>query len=529
MAIDISMGNRRGLVRTSVAKSIGGAPMINSSATKTPANAAHAMPTTVVAMPNADARIKVRTSPYRGDVDFTPLADMTGSRPLDPVSIADLLRNAFVYPPHSIYRDVKVASFGFDHETDLHASPTYRLAYRATPTPRRPAEQSADGDALVETYHRLLCEAVQRSTACMRAPWLLQSGGKDSTSLAIAIAEARPDTTCLTYLGGREEDEVASARAVAQQLGLRHEALTCNPGRAYDRYLAMVPRMPLLSADFALLSYADLTTEIIGRGGDGVIDGLGSDVYFGTPVDMRRQVLTRLARGMRLPSGLFESSLVGRSFRACFVLSTLGMDAFERYFPGSRFSDQEVDQLLGQPVAARSRQRMDVFRDELSSTVTAEGRRRVSAAIAEAAAAFPKGQYTTTALGLHQAYPYCDPQLSEWVYNDVPDTQLIDRDGHSKPLVRKHIMRNFGALPYVKAKGSFRFDLCGLAEDRFNQVHGFAVEAADLLPGAPRWLEAHRSRLGNKFFASKFYLLAITLPWLLSRVDASCATAGVRA
>jgi asparagine synthetase B (glutamine-hydrolysing) len=361
----------------------------------------------------------------------------------------------------------------------------------------------------------------------MRAPWLLQSGGKDSTSLAIAISEARPDTTCLTYLGGTEEDEVASARAVAHQLGLRHEALTCNPGRAYDRYLAMVPRMPLLSADFALLSYADLTTEIIGRGGDGVIDGLGSDVYFGTPVDMRRQWLTRLARGVRLPSALFESSLVGRSFRACFVLSTLGMDAFERYFPGSRFSDAEVDQLLGQPVAARSRERLEVFQDELASTETAEGRRRISAAIAEAAAAFPKGQYTTTALGLRQAYPYCDTRLGDWVYNEVPDTQLIDRDGHSKPLVRKHITRHFGALPYVKAKGSFRFDLCGLAQVRFNQVHGFAVEAADLLPGATRWLETHRGRLGNKFFASKFYLLAITLPWLLSRADVSCAIAEV--
>ena len=29
---------------------------------------------------------------------------------LDPVSVADLLRNAFVYPPHSIYEDVKLAN-----------------------------------------------------------------------------------------------------------------------------------------------------------------------------------------------------------------------------------------------------------------------------------------------------------------------------------------------------------------------------------------------------------------------------------
>jgi hypothetical protein len=39
-----------------------------------------------------------------------------------------------------------------------------------------------------------------------------------------------------------------------------------------------------------------------------------------------------------------------------------------------------------------------------------------------------------------------------------------------------------------------------------------------LLPGAPHWLVAHRDRLDNKYFASKFYLLAMILPWLLSRM-----------
>jgi hypothetical protein len=474
------------------------------------------MPSSATAS-DLDPRIKVSTSPYRGEVDFSPLAGLAGARPLDPVSIADLLRNAFVYPPHSIYRDVKVASFGFDPERDLHASPEYRFAYRASPAPSRPDGQAVDEDTLLATYHRLLCQAVRRSTEGMHAPWLLQSGGKDSTSLAIAVAEARPDTRCLTYLGGREEDEIASARSVARQLGLRHEALVCDPGRAYDRYLAMVPRMPLLSADFAMLSYADLITEIAQDGGDGVLDGCGSDVYFGTPVDMRRSLLTLMARRMKLPRSMLESSLVNRSFTLCFALATLGMDPFERFFPGSRFSDAEVDQLLGQPMAEASRRRLQTFQAELASAQTPEGRRRVSMEITDAASFFAKGQYTTSALGLRQAYPYCDPRLSEWVYREVPDSHLMDREGHNKPLVRKHITRRFGELPYVKAKGCFRFDLCGLAARRFDQVHAFATDARALVPGATYWLEAHRDRMGNKFFASKFYLLAITLPWLLSR------------
>ncbi len=483
------------------------------------------MPVSPVALRDVSPRIKLSTSPYRGEVDFTPLREVGGGQ-LDPVSIADLLRNAFVYPPHSIYRDVKVAALGFDPELDLHGAPEYRFAYRSSPAPARPAEQDVDEDKLLQSYHRLLCEAVTRSTAGMSAPWLLQSGGKDSTSLAIAVAETRPDTCCLTYLGGREEDEVASARAVARQLGLRHEALVCKPARAYDRYLAMVPRLPLLSADFALLSYADLSTEVAQVGGDGIIDGLGSDIYFGTPVDARRRMLFGMARGLRLPPALFQAGPVSRSFIACFLLATLGMDRFERYFPGSRFNDAEVDRLLGRPVAAQSRQRLRVFQEELAEARTTEARKRVTLAIAEAAAGFPKGQYTTSALGLRQAYPFCDGQLSEWVYREVPDAHLIDREGQNKPLVRKHIARHFGELPYVSAKGCFRFDLCGLAAERFDQVYAFAVEAEAMLPGAAPWLRAHRGRMGNKFFASKFYLLAITLPWLLSRAGPATPMAG---
>jgi hypothetical protein len=86
-------------------------------------------------------------------------------------------------------------------------------------------------------------------------------------------------------------------------------------------------------------------------------------------------------------------------------------------------------------------------------------------------------------------------------------------------LVREHIATRFGSLPYVVAKGSFRFDLVGLAERRFGQVHAFADAASDVLPGAAAWLERNRGRLGNKYHASKFYLLAVVLPWILRHHD----------
>lgn len=462
---------------------------------------------------------QITMSPYYGRPDFSGLADEPGTqRTIDLVSVADILRNAFVYPPHSIFEDIKLVTFGFSPGHDMVREPEFRFRFRdAGKRPQHVGEQDWVG-----TYHRLLCNAVADSTADSRSPWQLQSGGKDSTTLAIAVAEARPDTTCLTYLGGTEEDEIASARHVARTLGLRHETLLCDPARAYDRYLDLVDRMPLLTADFALLSYVDLATEVARSGGDGVIDGLGADSYFGTPMSRQQRMLASLARGLRLPGKVAELPLVDRSFELCFVLGTLQMNAVERNFPGSRFTDAEVDALFGRSIAGDSRQRLATFEREIASATSRDEWRDISTSIAGSAGAFAKGLYTASALSLQVAYPFCDMALREWVYHQVPAEQMIDPVTRAnKVLVRRHIATRFADLPYVQKKGSFRFDVRGLAARRFDVVHDFAREARGVLPGAAQWLERNRHRMDNKYHASKFYLLAVVLPWLLRhRADA---------
>jgi asparagine synthase (glutamine-hydrolysing) len=464
----------------------------------------------------ADARgrstMQINMSPYLGRPDFSGLGKRGGARRIDLVSMADLLRNSVVYAPHSSLQDIKLVPYGFSPEHDMEDRPEFRYEFKHA---NKGKEFDGSEQDWVGTYHRLLCEAITRSCADMTAPWLLQSGGKDSTTLAIAIAEARPDTTCVTYLGGREENELASARQVAKTLGLRHEQLVCDPGRAYDRYLDIVARMPLLSADFAVLSYVDLATEIASRGGDGVIDGLGSDTYFGAPVKLRQRLLFWLARGMRLPPFVFALPGIGASFQLCYALSTLQMDPVERVFPGSRFTDAEVDELFGRPIAHLSRERLTLFKSELASAASLDEWRDISLSIAGAAGGFAKGLYTAEALSLQAAFPFCDRALREWIYRQIPPSKMVDPVSKiNKVLVRNHIATRFEALPYVSKKGSFRFDLCGLAQRRFEQVDAYARQASGVLPGASRWLERNRRRLGNKYHASKFYLLAIVLPWI---------------
>jgi len=308
---------------------------------------------------------------------------------------------------------------------------------------------------------------------------------------------------------------VPSARAIARALGLRHESLRCDPGRAYDRYVAIAGRMPLLTADFALLSYVDLATEVAADGGDGVLDGIGSDNYFGHAMESRHRWLSGLAGRFRTAGRLAELPVVRGNFPLCYMLSSLQMNAIERAFPGSRFTDAEVDALCGREVSALSRSRLAPFQAAMDSASSPDEWWAMASSIAGSAASVGKGVYTAAALSLRAAYPFCDRTLSEWVATRVPRHLLVDpASGVGKVLMRMHIATRFDGLPYVARKGSFRFDLCGLARERFEQVHALAATQADLLPGATAWLERHRNRLDNKYHASKFYLLAVVLPWL---------------
>lgn len=480
-----------------------------------------------LAGPGPAGRLRLPLSPYLGEVR-APASQIRAfsAGEVDLVSVADILRTTFVYPPHSIFRGVELLPYEFQQPDALDGGSVPEFHFRFPDADKASAWDGRSRD-WPERWHHHLCGAVERACASMRQPWLLQSGGKDSTSLAIALADAVPDTTCITYLGGTEEDEVDSATHVARALGLRHETLVCDPARAYDRYLRLIPRMPSLTADFAMLSYVDLLAEVVANGGDGVIDGIGSDFYFGAHTSAKARLLPRLALDATLPGFLSELPVIRHSFELCFLLGSVQMRPVERIFPGSRFTDAEVRELLGRDFVEASRARLDPFLAEIDAAASPEEQRAVSMSIACAAGGFAKGIFTANAYGVHVAYPYCDRALADWVYRWLPREQMLDTHTHTnKVVVREHIARRFGELPYARRKGSFRFDVRGLARRRFECVHGLAKQASHKLPGAAPWLERNRRRLDNKYFASKFYLLAVVLPWLAAEshpsMEATC-------
>jgi asparagine synthetase B (glutamine-hydrolysing) len=451
------------------------------------------------------AQLPIGWSRRAGDYGHCGDSDAGGS--LDPISIADILRFGFVTPPYTVARRLQLTSCEHVLRSAVAAS---RQAYESR-------HESSDLDSYVRVYHDLLCDVLKVVGERAKHPYLLQSAGKDSTSLAIAMADALPNVTCLTYCGASEEDEAESAGAIAEQLGLRHTVVRSDIHRAYDSYLHKVAGMPLITGDPAMLSYFDIIAGIGEDPCDTLVDGIGSDIYFGYIADGRKRLEEMLALELGSMARICEWRGVRRSKYLCYALSTFAMPRAHRILPTSRFTDAEVDALMGRKLSLASQTRFD---DTIVGiNAPPEAVRNLVLTLREIAAPIAKGSYAAMAHGLFVAYPYMDSRLIHWVRDSLPDRFRWDpRRRVNKVLVRRHIERRLGVLPYVRKKGSFHFDLATFAKHHVVHVMDMArAWGGDLLPGAERWLMDHRNDFGNKYFASKFYLLAILLPWIGSR------------
>ena len=423
---------------------------------------------------------------------------------IDLISVGDILRNGFVTPPYTVSGDIRLNAC--DGVTDLVAGKTSDVL------------PLMDDKDYVDTYHGMLCGVMRSVCEKHRSPWLLQSGGKDSVSLAIALAAESPGSNCVTYCGGREEDEVASARYVANRLGLHHDVIQGDCSRAYRNYLARVQDMPLITGDAALLSYFDIMGFLSSSQCDAVIDGIGSDIYFGYACSQRQHWERHLAIGLPGIDMLYQVPGVRKSFHACYLLSTLAMTETQRIFPASRFSDREADSIMGRNISSSSRARLEGVVQQNSAAKRSY--RDFLLTLKEIGGAAAKGSYAAAAYDVPVIFPFMDRGIVDWVITQLPTGLRYEPNSAvNKVIVRQHIYRHLGHLPYVQKKGCFRFDLTSFATTHFDMLADMASSHhCDVLPGAKRWLTRHRKDMSNKYFASKFYLLAILLPWIASRV-----------
>jgi len=200
--------------------------------------------------------------------------------------ISFLLQSGVVPPPKTAYVGIYILGIGdiadvtsVNGKVEIsftHVFP-FLNANRLSPDAMQP-----DEDRILQ----MLAEATISRIDPSRPSFLFHSAGKDSNSIALALAEAgwQDKVTLITHKSKGAADESEISVKIAKQLSFKHQVLHEVDQLHAPHHLAIEDyfvNAPFPCADNVTLAYPLYSVQIPELRGANVIDGMGNDVYIG--------------------------------------------------------------------------------------------------------------------------------------------------------------------------------------------------------------------------------------------------------
>lgn len=200
--------------------------------------------------------------------------------------VSFLLQSGVVPPPKTAYDNIFIVGIGdsvtvktkngqidlsFKHEFPFLNNK--RLKY---------GEMEPDEDLILQ----LLAEATISQIDPSQPSFLFHSAGKDSNSIALALAEAgwQDKVTLISHKSQGKTDESEISKSIAKKLGFKHQVLyevnkfDEEHKSAIESYFEKAPFPCTDNVSLAYPFYSLQRPELIGAN---LIDGMGNDVYIG--------------------------------------------------------------------------------------------------------------------------------------------------------------------------------------------------------------------------------------------------------
>ncbi len=243
--------------------------------------------------------------------------------------VSFLLQSGVVPPPKTAYEDIYILGIGDQARVSaqngkVEVEFTHEFPFlNGNRLP--PDEMEPDEDKILE----MLAEATISRIDPSRPSFLFHSAGKDSNSIALALAEAgwQDKVTLISHKSKGKADESEISAKIANQLGFRHQVLhevdTLGPAhkQAIQDYFVSAP---FPCTDNVTLAYPLYACQVPDLKGANIIDGMGNDVYIGhipSAREFRNQKLSRVLNKGRFLSKYARSesgfNRAGRSRAEC--------------------------------------------------------------------------------------------------------------------------------------------------------------------------------------------------------------------
>jgi asparagine synthase (glutamine-hydrolysing) len=197
--------------------------------------------------------------------------------------VSFLLQSGTVPPPHTVYKDIYVVGIG-DSAEIKHTDGKITLNFSHN-FPFRDKYRDKEGAPDETHLLELMAEATISRLDESKPTYLFHSAGKDSNTIALAMAEAgyQDKITCITHQSKGEKDESEISRKIAAKLGYKHQTvpeLKSLDKKHIDSIYHYFENLPLPSTDNVTLAYPLYATQFDFQGKN-ILDGCGNDVYMG--------------------------------------------------------------------------------------------------------------------------------------------------------------------------------------------------------------------------------------------------------
>jgi asparagine synthase (glutamine-hydrolysing) len=404
------------------------------------------------------------------------LADERVPGPLRPsdVGLSFMLQSGVVPPPRTVFENLFVLSIGDEARVGTRNGRLTIVFDHTSPFLSSKRQVSAQGfpDDL-DLLERIATATISRIDQT-RPTFLFHSAGKDSNSIALALAEAgwQSKVTLVTHRSGDGFDESAISKDIAKRLGFRHrilEEVGVVESRQKTLAIEFFARMSLPTVDSVTLAFPMYVDQVPELRRANIIDGDCNDFYMMTP--LRR--IERLALPFAAVASGFASigRVVGseswvlpvvRSKAEWFGLFGLSAADARRVFPAS------VPVYPFWRELSNRRGGMDAI----------DFKTDVYCSVAYSEIYVRKFRSFADAFDANLILPFANESLVKY-FGQLPEECLLDRRSHAnKVLLRRLLWRRLGLDSDAIGKKGYTYDNGGFVRRNWSWVRDEILSCA---------------------------------------------------